>query len=197
MRLSAPRVPPIDPHDENTPAEALELLERFARNDGRGVDGQLNIFKTLAHHPDLLRRWTVFGNHVLYKSSLPARERELVILRVGWCCNSGYEWGQHCVIGERAGLTPEEIRRIAEGPQAAGWTETESALLRAVDELHADSFVSDDTWAVLQRSFDTRQLIDLVFAIGQYHLVSMALNTLGVQLDPGVPTFEQTAGRTP
>lgn len=197
MRFSEPRVPPVDPHAENTPADTLELLERFARNDGRGVDGQLNIFKTLAHHPDLLRRWTVFGNHVLYKSTLPARERELVILRVGWRCRSGYEWGQHCVIGKREGLSDQEIRRIADGPDADGWSEVDATLLRAADELHDDSCISDATWAVLTRHYDTRQLIDLVFAIGQYHLVSMALNTLGVQLDAGVPTFEETAGRIP
>jgi 4-carboxymuconolactone decarboxylase len=197
MRLTQPRVDPVDLNDEDTPTDTIEFLQKFARDDGRGIDGQLNIFKTLAHHPDLLRRWTVFGNHILFKSSLPARDRELAILRVGWRCRSGYEWGQHCVIGKREGITDEEIRRIADGPNAEGWTQREAALLRAADELHDDSFVSDSTWGTLQQHYDTRQLIDLIFTIGQYHLVSMALNTFGVQLDPGVPTFEETAGRVP
>ena len=80
--------------------------------------GRLNIFTTLAHHPKLLKRWLVFGGHVLAKSTLPDRERELLILRVGWRCGSEYEFGQHTVIGRRLGLTDDEIRRLAtDGPR--------------------------------------------------------------------------------
>jgi alkylhydroperoxidase family enzyme len=158
-----------------------ELRVRF------GDGPLLNIFRTLAHHPALARRWMVFGNHVLAKSTLAPRERELAILRTGWLCRSGYEWGQHVGIARAAGLSDEEIARVAEGPEAPGWSAAERALLRASDELHADSFVSDATWATLSQHFDTRQLMDLVFTIGQYTLVSMALNTLGVQPEPGLP----------
>ena len=74
--------------------------------------GGLNIFATLAHHPKALKRWLVFGGHVLAKSTLPERERELLILRVGWRCGSEYEFGQHTVIGRRAGITDDEVRRL-------------------------------------------------------------------------------------
>lgn len=146
----------------------------------------LNIFGTLAHHPKLMKRWWVFGAHVLQKSSLPPRERELVILRVGWLCQSGYEWGQHRVIGRKAGITDAEIERIKQGPDAAAWSPADRALLRAVDELHEDSFITDDTWKALAERYNTQQLLDLVFAVGEYHLVSMVLNATGVQLDPGI-----------
>ena len=156
----------------------------------------LNIFRTLAHHPKLLRRWTVFGNHVLFKSTLQPRERELVILRTGWNCRAEYEWGQHSRIGREAGLTDEEICRIPIGPDAAGWSATDADLLRAADELHHDSRVSDDTWDRLTARYDTQQMLDLLFAIGQYTLVSMVLNSCGVQLDPGVEGFPSgAAGR--
>jgi alkylhydroperoxidase family enzyme len=148
-----------------------------------------NIFRTLAHHPKLLKRWLVFGNHVLSKSSLLPRDRELAILRVGWLCRAEYEWGQHVLVGETAGLTGEEIQRITCGPEADGWGTRERAVLRAVDELHGDSFIGDRTWSELAAHFDTRQLLDLVFTVGQYTLVSMALNTLGVQLDERLPGF--------
>ena len=174
MRLEKPRIAPLDP-------EALdaETKERFG---GRA----LNIFRTLAHHPKLLKRWLVFGNHILSKSTLSEREREIAILRVGWLCQAGYEWGQHVVIGKQAGLSDEEIQRIAEGPDAAGWDPFEATLLRATDELHEDSFISDETWAALSERYDTQQLMDLIFTVGQYHTVSMALNSLGVQLDDGL-----------
>ena len=176
MRLDKPRIAPL--------ADAQlepELRVRFG-------DGPiLNIFRTLANHPGLARRWLVFGNHVLAKSTLPARERELVILRIGWLCRAGYEWGQHVVIGKASGLADEEIARIAKGPEADGWSAADRALLRATDELHADAFVSDATWNELAARFSTQQLMDLVFTVGQYNLVSMALNTFGVQPEPGLP----------
>jgi len=150
--------------------------------------GRLNIFTTLAHHPKLLKRWLVFGAHVLAKSTLPARERELLILRVGWRCGSEYEFGQHTLIGLREGLTIDEIRRITvDGPD--GWSEDDSVLLVAADELVAQQRLSDTTWAALQRRLDTEQIMDLVFAVGQYVLTCMALNSFEVQRDEGVPGF--------
>ena len=180
MRLDTPRVPPLDPADFDP--EVRTIFEA----PGSGDAPPLNIFRTLANHPKLLRRWLVFGNHVLFKSTLPPRERELVILRIGWLCRAGYEWGQHVVIGREAGLSDEEIQRITEGPEAAGWSELDTLLLQATDELHRDAFVSDPTWKALQSHLSTQQLMDLVFAVGQYNLVSMALNSFGVQLDEGI-----------
>ena len=98
-------------------------------------------------------------------------------------------WGQHVIFGKEAGLSDEEIARIKEGPDAKGWAPFDAALLRAADELHADAFISDATWAALSERYSTHQLMDVVFAVGQYNLVSMALNTFGVQLDKGVKGF--------
>lgn len=183
MSAAAPRVPPLP--ESEWDAETREVLAPLLS----GMGPAQNIFTTLARHPKLLKRWLVFGSHVLGKSTLPPRERELVILRIGWLCRSEYEWGQHAGIGRACGLSDEEIRRIAVGPRAAGWSETDRLLLEATDELHRDSRIGDATWAGLSARFDTRQLIDLVFAVGQYNLVSMALNTLGVQREEGVEGF--------
>jgi len=181
MRLSKPRVEPLAPE-----AMDPEIREPFG-------DGPiLNIFRTLAHHPKLMKRWLVFGNHVLAKSSLAPRERELVILRTGYNCRAGYEWGQHVPIAKTSGLTDSEIERIPRGPDAEGWSDLDRALLRASDELHQDQFLSDATYAELASHYDTQQLMDLVFAVGQYHLVSMALNTFGVQLEPGASGLPST-----
>ena len=149
-------------------------------------EGTLNIFGTLARHPDLLRRWLVFGSHVLGKSTLSARHRELLILRVGWLCHAPYEWGQHVVIARREGITDEEIARVAEGPDASGWERFEAVLMRATDELHADQCISPDTWRDLSAAYDDQQLLDVIFTVGQYTLVSMALNSCAVERDDGV-----------
>jgi len=182
MRLDTPRVAPVtDPSVLD--GEAQDLLASTS------LGPAVNIFRTLVNHPKLMKRWLVFANHILFKSTLPPRDRELVILRIGWLCRAEYEWGQHVIIGKAAGLTEEEIERIALGPDAPGWEPFDASLLDATDELHADSFVADETWEALGERYSTEQLMDLVFTIGQYAMVSMALNTFGVQLDPGVGGF--------
>ena len=182
MKLATPRLDPIQPEEWSD-----EIKKILQPNVEKGT--VFNIFKTLSHHPDLFRRWLVFGNHVLFKSTLPPRERELVILRIGWLCEAEYEWAQHVLIGKEAGLTAEEIERIKAGPNARGWSEADKLLLQATDELRKDAFITDTTWNGLCQHFDTKQLMDVVFAVGQYNLVSMALNTLGVQLDDGLEGF--------
>ena len=174
-RLAEPRIAPL-PESEWTAQQREELT--------RGNPPRiLNIFRTLIRHPDLYRRWTPFGNHVLFKSSLTPRDRELAILRVGWLCRSAYEFHQHTRVGKAAGLTDADIERVKGGPQDAGWSPNERALLQAVDELHGDWFISDATWAALSPHYSEQQLMDLVFAVGQYTMVSMALNTFGVQIE--------------
>ena len=114
-----------------------------------------------------------------------ARERELVVLRTGFLCRSGYEWTQHVPIGQRAGLTDAEIAAIKLGADGPNWSAADRALLRATDELHAGQFITDATWQALAAHFQPRQCMDVVFTVGQYTQVSMILNSFGVQLDEG------------
>lgn len=186
MHLTNPRIKPL-PHSE-WDDETTELLESLRR------DGHVyNIFATLARHPQLLRRWLVFAGHVLSKSTLPAREREIAILRMGWLCRAEYEWGHHVAIGKQVGLSDDDIKRIAEGPDAPGLDAFEATLLRAVDQLHADTFISDSTWKALAERYNTQQVLDFLFTAGQYKLVSMVLNSVGVQLEEGFEGFSSEA----
>src|SRR4051812_14057096 len=97
-------------------AETREIVERGAF-DGR----VLNIFATLAHHPKLLKRWLVFGSHVLSKSTLSPREREILTLRTGGRCGSAYEGGQHVVIGRAPGPPDDEIEKLTHVPASSAW----------------------------------------------------------------------------
>jgi len=185
MKPQQPRINPIP--DSEWVGETRDLLENLKR-DGRVY----NIFATLAHHPQLLRRWLVFGGHILGKSTLPARDREIAILRMGWLCRAEYEWGHHVAIGKQVGLTDEDISRVAEGPEAVGLDPFEATILRAVDELHQNTFISDETWNALTSRYNTQQVLDLIFTAGQYTLVSMVLNSVGVQLEDGFEGFHET-----
>lgn len=182
MRLTEPRIAPLPESEWNEEQQEIFKHQRMRGN-------VQNIFRTLANHQKLAKRWLVFGNHVLAKSTLPARDREIAILRIGWRCQSAYEWGQHVYIGQQAGLSLDEIERVKQGAAADGWTEHERLLIRAADELKDDAFISDATWAGLKTTFNDQQMMDLVFTCGQYNLVSMALNSFGVQLDPDINGF--------
>src|SRR5262245_46506263 len=175
-RLTKPRIAPV-PEQERNEAQRQMLASR----------PDYNVYKTLAAHPELFSRWSGLGRFVMNGSSLPARHREMLMLRMGWLCQSEYEWSQHARIAtSSAGMTDQEVRRIAEGPKAAGWTDFERGLLRMVDELRYDAMVGDATWRALRTEYSDRQMIEAVFTVSQYQLVSMALNSLGVQLDAGL-----------
>jgi alkylhydroperoxidase family enzyme len=177
MRLTKPRIAPLA--DAELSPEQAEALEAFRPGP------VLNIFRTLVHAPKALTRFNSWGGYILSRrNDLPAREREIVILRTGFLCRSGYEWTQHHRIGLQSGLTEDEIGRIKQGAEA-GWSPADAALIRAADELHRDQFITDPTWAELTRHFSEKQCMDLVFTAGQYTQVSMMLNTFGVQLDAG------------
>jgi len=184
IRLSEPRIYPQK--ESEWDEDARKLIEGFKKISKGPVT---NIMATLANYSKLYNRWRVFGNHVLFKSSLPPRDREILILRIGWLCQAEYEWGQHVIIGKQAGISEEEIIQIIEGPKSKDWNPFDATLLRAVDELYIDSFISDATWEILATKYNKHQLIDLVFTVGQYNLVSMVLNTLGIQLEEGIDGF--------
>jgi len=182
VRLKEPRIKPLT--ESEWTEEQRKILTPLKR-DGR----TLNIFATGARHPKMMQAWLPFAFYVLRESTLPPRDREILILRIGWLCRSEYEFGQHTLMGKSAGLSPEEISRIPEGPNASGWDPFEATLLRAADELHSDAFITEATWNALAKRYDEKQLMDLIMTVGQYNMVSMVLNTLGVQLDEGVPGF--------
>jgi len=185
LRLTHPRIEPVDL--DRLDADQRAALEPFFATEGGRVGGGriLNIFRTLAHAPKALTAFLGWGNYILSRrSALGPRDRELVILRTGWNCRSGYEWTQHKRIGLDSDLSVEEIERIKAGPDAAGWSDLDRAMLRATDELTTDHFVTDATWAALAPLGDKGRM-DLVMTVGQYTQVSMILNSFGVQVEDG------------
>jgi 4-carboxymuconolactone decarboxylase len=178
-----PRLAPLP--ESEWPDEARALLGARPPAIGERI-GDNNIFATFARHPGLFMAWMPFGGYLLGRGVLPARERELLILRTGRNCGSDYEWGQHVRLCERLGMTREEIMRVAEGPGAEGLTPEDALLLRAADELHADAKLSGATWSALSECFDDKGLIEIAMLVGHYHMVAFTLNSLEIELDDGL-----------
>ncbi len=186
MRLPAPRIAPVDLETlDDEQREALAPFTGGGRDVTRSQGAVLNIFRTMAHAPRALTAFLAWGGYILSRrNSLSARDRELVILRAGYNCGSGYEFTQHTRIGLDCGLTEAEIVAIKAGPDDPLWTGQDRAMLRATDDLTGDFHVSNSSWSALAFLTD-KQKMDLVMTVAQYTQVSMMLNSFGVQLDPG------------
>jgi 4-carboxymuconolactone decarboxylase len=183
--MSYPTKPRIAPQPEADWAEELRPM-LTAELDDQPRLGEMNIFTTLARHPELFQSWMRFAGYILIQGKLPFADRELLILRTGYNCDSPYEWGQHVRIAVAGGIDREVIERVAAGADAPGWSDRERALLRAADELHSDARISDATWEVLAAHLDEQQLIEVPMLVGQYHLVAFTLNSLAIQPEPGL-----------
>lgn len=166
------RLPPLpaDQWDEAT-HKALSAMRDPAAN---------NALSTFAHHPALAKAFLRFNVHLLTSSPLPARVRELAILRVAHRRDCAYEWSHHVRMAKDEGITDDQIAAVKNGEAADPF---DRAVITAVDELEEKSQMSDETWAALGERLDDQQRMDFVFTVGCYTTLAMAFNTFGVQLE--------------
>lgn len=184
-----PRVDPIPPQDwppemrdalaALRPAEPTHAMPERRADRPKG----LNVLGTLAHHPRLTGAYHVFNGQVQFGTTLSQRQRELLVLRVAAVRDCEYEWAQHVVIATDLGVSADEVARVAEGPDAEGWSATDAALLRAVDELLESARISDPTWAALRDDLDVPQVMDLIFTVGAYETLAMFIRSVDMELD--------------
>jgi 4-carboxymuconolactone decarboxylase len=157
--------------------------------DGGADDGgerrPLAVLTYFAHAPRLLGPFLGWASALALEGELPRRDHELLALRAAWNCRSEFEWGHHALYARVAGIDDAEIARVVDGPDAAGWSELETALLRAADELHHDATIHDATWAVLAAHYEPTALVEISLVVGQYTMLSMLTNACGVELEPG------------
>ncbi|BBX69151.1 carboxymuconolactone decarboxylase family protein [Mycolicibacterium psychrotolerans] len=173
------RIPPLPADEWDDAVDAA--LSGLMPAERRTPEAAGNLVATLLQHPKLARNFLRFNFHLLYGSTLPPRLRELAVLRIALLSGCDYEWRHHVTMGRDAGLSDDDIAGIERGDAS---TELDRAVLAAVDELRRDSTVADPTWATLSTHLDEHQVMDLVFTIGCYGALAMAINSFGVQPDP-------------
>lgn len=184
MRLSESRIEPV------THERLAELRRELFGEESDPDQRVLNVTRLWGVNPALMEAQRGLQTHV-FNSTLEPRLRELAILRIGWLCDSGYELAQHAVFGMRAGLNAADFERVTVGPDAPGWSQLESAILQAVDEMFEDAFVSTATWERLSEQLTDQQVIDLLSVVGRYWTVSVVLNSTGVQLESDTKPFSE------
>ena len=174
--LKAPRIAPL-PEEQWTEAQK-QLVLKYSPN-GRAD----NALKTLLNLPELVDGVMPYTNYLLNESSLSARHRSILILRAAWLLGNQSLWATQAKAARASGMSSGELRRVAQGPDAAGWEPFEATLLRLVDELYRNSSVTDSTWQSLSSRYDMNNVMDAVETANHFIMLSMLYNTFGVQPD--------------
>ena len=168
------------PSRDDLAPETAALLDLASSPDGE----PLGTIAVLAHRPQLVGPFLGWAAALALEGTLPKREHELLALRASFRCGSAFEWGEHVGYGRQAGLSDDDIARVATGE---GWEGSDAALIRAVDELVGGCAISDETWSALAGAFDAAALVEIVYVVGQYTMLSMVANGLGVPSVAGAP----------
>lgn len=149
---------------------------------------ELNVFGTLARHPELLQRFAALTALLRNNSSVPFREREIVILRVAARTSCEYEYAQHEQVAIAAGLSKAEIQAVIRGSPWE-WNQREGSLIRLVDELHETSMVSDATYLAVAEGRSDVETMELIMLVGLYHMTAWFMNGFLIELEEGVPRW--------
>lgn len=187
-RAQKQRIPPSVPSQWT--AETRAILEKAtpAAQSPDGL-GPPNILYTIAHHPALLPPFLAFSAAIAMRGVLARKDSEILALRAAWNCRSAFEWGHHVEYGQAEGLTPEQIQAIAGGPDPGTWEPEQRLLLRAADELHTHQNLSDELFAELSQCYSQAEIVEIVFVVGQYTMLSMVANATGVPVEQRLPSL--------
>jgi alkylhydroperoxidase family enzyme len=186
-----PRINPIPirewpPEMRDAMASMLPPVQRYQQPTSEGRPKALNLLSTYAHHTALAKAFFTFNGHIIMATTLTERQRELIVLRVGTLRRAAYEFTQHLLMANDAGISDEEIRRVENEPDSPLWSDLDRAVLRAVDDLIGDGGISEATWAVLATEMNAQQLLDLIYTVGAYESVAFMLRSIEIQLDDGL-----------
>lgn len=155
VSLMKPRIPSL-PEAQWTDVHR-GLVAKYAS------DGQVgNDLRTLLNVPEMVDGLMPFNIYVSSQSSLSPRHREILILRTAWLTGSQYVWSSHAALARKLGLSTDEIRRVAQGPDARDWSHFEATLISTTDQLYRNSFINDATWKALAADYDMYHLMDAV-----------------------------------
>jgi 4-carboxymuconolactone decarboxylase len=141
-----------------------------------------NILGTLVRSPALTRAFLTFNAYLLRDSTLPARLREVALLRIVHRHANTYLWDHHVPIARRTGLTDAEIEGVRRGEVA---DRLDGLVADAVDQLDDGDQISDATWAALSEHLDEPQRMDLVFVVGTYAMLAQVVATFGIEDEAG------------
>jgi 4-carboxymuconolactone decarboxylase len=178
------RIRPLLPAEWTDSARQIFTIVGGAQ--AQHIVSEIEFFRILAVHPELGIPLVTFTMHLLRASTLSVLIREIAILRTVCLHRSEFQWSAHVKLAQEIGMTMEQIESIQSGANAPIWSDLERSLLRAIDSIATNSQTDEEAWDIVAKHFNRRQLLDLLFTVGNYAMVAMAINTFRVSLAPGM-----------
>ena len=192
LSIALSPIPGIAAQSGSTPSTAPKRVEKFTRPAEMRIKPPAGTAETGPRQAcpntlDMCRKFWALAGHFLSNNTIPARDRELLVLRTAWLSRVDYEWAHHHdSYATKAGLTVQDVARVTQGPAAPGWGEFDRVLLGAADQLHSNRFISDATWKALAARYNDQQLVEVVLTVGNYTLLGMYFNALGIPVEAGL-----------
>jgi 4-carboxymuconolactone decarboxylase len=174
------RMPPI-PVDKLTEAQK-KAIEEFKAARSADISGP---FVPLLRSPEVMTRARAMGDYLRFRSSLPPRLSEFVILLTARKWTQQYEWNAHAPLALKGGLKESIVRAIAEGRKPEGLAEDEATVYALFDEIQKNQSVSDATYARALGKIGEQGIIDVMGITGYYTLLAMVMNTARTPLPEG------------
>lgn len=178
MTSSSPRIPPLSPAHFSEEQKSLV-----------GDWSNLNFSRVCVRHPGMYRVFLPFIERLITQTTLPPRDREVVILRSLALADDVYETHHHVLIARNAGMTDSEIEAAKESGE--GLSRFERVLMQATEELMRNQCIGDVTWAELSERYSETQLMELVFLVGCYTTMGMLTNTFEIPVEQDAATFAE------
>ncbi|MBF6568761.1 MAG: carboxymuconolactone decarboxylase family protein [Candidatus Binataceae bacterium] len=176
----------------------LPVEEACRRGAEVGVSREwasVNAFRAMLNHPEGAGAVAKLLLTLLEKNKIEARQRELIVLRIGWRAAAEYEFCSHVKLAKRIGLNEEEILGVRDPDRCSLYSELDRAIIKMTDELLDGFEISTATRAVLEKAFTPEQFVELLLAVGNWRLFAIFLKNVAVPLDQDTPGWPQ--GRAP
>ena len=182
------RMPEI-PADKLTDAQKKALDQFISKRGGPLVRGP---FLALLRSPDVMTPAEILGEYLQFKTVLPPKLREFVILITARQWTQDTEWNSHVAIAQKDGLGAEITKQLAAGQRPTGMADDEAAVYDFCDELHRNHSVSDGTYAKALAKFGEQGVVDIISVNGYYTWFAMTMNSVRTPAYPpiaGMPTM--------
>ena len=166
-----PTIAPLS--DADWPESIADMKDGFA--------GALNVYRTMAHHPDLLRAWAPLRQHVVKDNALGPERSEIVILRTALRLGSDYEWVHHVARARAIGLPDHRIAAVRGMPEGE-----DGLIVRAVDAVIDHHRLPPDLEADVEQALGRHAVFDLIAMVGFYGILGTILLTYDVPTDPAI-----------
>jgi 4-carboxymuconolactone decarboxylase len=175
------RLPPI-PAEKLTDAQK-KAIDEFKAARSVDISGP---FVAMLRSPEVMSRARAMGDYLRFRSSLPPRLSEFVILLTARRWTQQYEWNAHQPLALQGGLKAEVVKAIAEGRRPPAMAEDEDAIYTLWQDVQKNDGVSDATWSRAVAKIGEQGVVDVLGITGYYTMLAMVMNTARTPLPDGV-----------